>query len=80
MIGEGAYDEDGHRNTHFLEATGIIPYPKEMQKAWDELRDEAGDNYGFHEGFQEEEAREKMGTLAEPTPAMIRNRGAPERK
>jgi hypothetical protein len=50
-----------------------------MQKAWDELRDEAADNYGFQEGFQEEEAREKMGPLAEPTPATIRNRGAATR-
>ena len=47
VIGEGAYDEAGHMNTQFLEATGIGRYPKEMQKAWDELRDEAVDNYGF---------------------------------
>jgi hypothetical protein len=80
VIGEGAYDEAGHRNTQLLEATGIGPYPKEMQKAWNELRDEAADNYGFQEGFDEEEAREKMGPLAEPTPAVIRNRGAAERK
>ena len=44
------------------------------------LRDEAGKNYGLHEEFQEEEARERMGPLAEPTPAMIRNRGAAKRK
>ena len=80
MIGERAYDENGHRNTQFLKATGIGPYPREMQMAWDVLRDEAGNNYGFHEGFQEEEAREKMGPLAELTPAVIRNRGAAERK
>jgi len=80
VIGEGAYDEDGHKNSQFLEATGIRPYPWEMQRAWGVLRDEAGDNYGFKGGFQEEEAREKMGPLAEPTPAVIRNRGAAERK
>jgi len=34
----------------------------------------------LQEGFQEEEARGKMGPLAEPTPAMIRNKGAAERK
>jgi hypothetical protein len=79
VIGEGAYDEDGHMNTQFLEATRIGPYPKEMQKAWDELSDEAADNYGFQEGLQEEEAREKTGPLAEPTPAMIRNKGSAER-
>ncbi len=38
MIGEGAYDEGGHRNTQFLEATRIGPYPREMQKAWDQER------------------------------------------
>ena len=59
VIGEGAYDEAGHRNTKFLEATGIGPYPMEMQKAWDELREEAADNYGFQEGLSEEEAKKK---------------------
>ena len=51
VIGEGAYDEDGHMNTQFLEATGIGPYPREMQKAWDELRNEAGYNYGLQDRF-----------------------------
>ncbi len=60
VIGEGAYDEDGHKNTQILEATGIGPYPREMQKAWDELKNEAGENYGLQEEFQKEEAREKM--------------------
>ena len=59
VIGEGAYNENGDMNTKFLEATEIGPYPKEMQKAWDELREEAADNYGFQEGFSEEETREK---------------------
>jgi len=80
VIGEGVYNENGHRNTKFMEATEIGPYPKEMQKAWDELRDEAADNYGFQEGFSEEDAREKMGPLAELTPTVIRNKGAAERK
>jgi len=51
VIGEGAYDEDGRKNSMFLEATRVGPYPREMQKAWDALRDEAADNYGFQEGF-----------------------------
>jgi hypothetical protein len=79
-IGEGAYDEGGHRNTQFLGASGIGPYPREMQRAWDVLRDETGENYGFQEEFQEEEARERMGPMAEPTPTVIRNRGAADRK
>jgi hypothetical protein len=29
-IGEGAFDEAGHNNSHFLEATRIMPYPGEM--------------------------------------------------
>ena len=33
VIGEGSYDEAGHKNTRFLEATGIGPYPMEMLKA-----------------------------------------------
>jgi hypothetical protein len=51
-----------------------------MQKAWDVLRDEAADNYGFQEVFQEDELRERMGPLAEPTLVVFRNRGAAERK
>jgi hypothetical protein len=44
------------------------------------LRDEATDNCGFQEGFQEDEARERMGPLAEPTPVVVRNIGAAKRK
>jgi len=51
-----------------------------MQKAWDVLRDEAADNYGFQERFQEDKARERMGPLAKPTLVVFRNRGAAERK
>ncbi len=80
VIGEGAYDENGHKNTQFLAATGIGPYPREMQRAWDELRDETADNYGLRAGVQDEEAKEKLRPLAEPRPAIVRNRGAAERK
>ena len=80
IIGEGAYDEDGRRNSQFLEATWVRRYPREMLKVWDVLRDEAADNYCFQEGFQEDEARERMRPLAEPTPAMVKNRGAAKGK
>ena len=66
VIGEGSYDEAGHKNTQFLGTTEIGPYPKEMQKAWDEPRDGAADNYGFQEGFNEEEAKEKWGRSRSP--------------
>jgi len=76
VVREGVFDVDGHRNTQILRATTVGPYPSEMQKASEVLRDEAAANYGFQEGFREDEARERMGPLAEPTPAGIRNRGA----
>ena len=41
IIGEGAYDTEGHRNTKFLEATGVGPFPREMQQAWTKMRQEA---------------------------------------
>ncbi len=80
IIGEGAFDEAGHGNTQILTATGVGPYPVEMQNAWEAMREEAMFNYGFEEGTTEEEARQKMGPLADPTPAGVRNRGAAERK
>ncbi len=67
-------------NAQFLAATRIGLDPRGMQRAWDELRGEATDNYGFRAGIHDEEAREKLGSLAEPTPATIRNIGAVERK
>jgi hypothetical protein len=51
VIGKGAYDEEGHMNTKFLEANGIGPYPRELQRAWDVMRDEAGGNYDFRKDF-----------------------------
>ncbi len=38
VIGEGAYNAEGQRNTRFLEATGIGPFPREMQQAWTKMR------------------------------------------
>jgi hypothetical protein len=60
VVGEGAFDEEGHRNTKFLRSTTVGPYPGEMQTAWGVLRSEAAANYGPLEGFREEEARERM--------------------
>ena len=47
IIGEGAYDRASHRNTAFLEATCVGPYPDAMQQAWTTLRNEAIANYGI---------------------------------
>jgi hypothetical protein len=51
-----------------------------MQTTWDFQRNEAAANYGLSEGFREEEARERMGPLAEHTPARVRNKGATKMK
>ena len=80
VVGARAFDEEGHMNSQFLRSTTVGPYPREMQAAWDVLRDEAAANYGLGEGWREEAARERMGLLAERTPAGVRNRGAAERK
>ena len=37
IIGEGAYAKAGHRNTAFMEATGVGPYLGAMQQAWTTL-------------------------------------------
>ena len=55
------------------------PFPKKMQKAWGVMPDEAADKYDFRDGFEEEEDALRMGPLAAPTPAEVRNRGAAER-
>ncbi len=44
------------------------------------MREEAVGNYEIGEEDQEEEVRLRLGPLAEPTPAGVRNRGAAERK
>ena len=62
-----------------MQATSVGSFPKEMQKAWDVMRDEAADNYGFRDGFEEEEAALRMEPLATPTPAAIKNKGVAER-
>ncbi len=79
IIGEGAYDADGHRNTQFLVATEVGPYPESMKRAWTRIRQEASINYGI-EGKKGLDDWHKMGPLAETTLATVRNRGAAERK
>jgi hypothetical protein len=44
VMGEGAIDEEGHKNTQFLRATTIGPCLGEMQKALEVLRNEAAEN------------------------------------
>jgi hypothetical protein len=50
IIGERAYDAEGHMNTKFMEATEIGPFPREMQQAWTRTREEVAENYGIVEG------------------------------
>ena len=79
MIGEGVYDSEGHRNAQFLEATDVGPYPNQYRKAWTTTRDEAMENLEVRDD-PEQEGWERMGPLAEPTPAYVMNRGAAERR
>ena len=48
-IGEGAYDNEGHRNAQFLNATDVGPYPGECVRAWKATRDEALENLGMRD-------------------------------
>ena len=79
IIGEGAYDAEGHMNTHFLEATEVGPCSRDMQQAWARTRQEVAENYGIVDGDGQDEWS-RLGPMAEPTPATVRNRGAAARK
>jgi hypothetical protein len=79
VVGEGAYDADGHMNTMFLESTEVGPFPREMRQAWTMAREEAARNYGITKCDGQEEWN-ILGSLADPSPATVRNRGAAERK
>jgi hypothetical protein len=79
IIGEGAYNAEGHRNTRFMGATKVGPFPEEMRQAWTKTRQEAVENYGIVEGDGQDEWK-RLGPMADPTPATHRNRGAAERK
>jgi len=79
MIGEGAYDCGGHRNAQFPGATNVGSYPGACMRAWKSARDEAMQILGLRDD-PEQEGWEKMGPLADPTPASVKNRGAAERR
>ncbi len=50
-----------------------------MQRAWTQIRREASNNYGI-EGDEGSDDWHIMGSLAETTPTLARNRGAAEKK
>jgi len=77
--GEGAYGAEGHKNTQFLESTEVGPFPREMRQAWTRTREEAAENYGIGEGDGPDEWS-KMGPMADPSPATVKNKEAAERK
>jgi hypothetical protein len=78
-IGDGAYDQEGHRNAGFLQATTVGPYPKAMQYAWQFARLDSAHICGLTlESPSEEWGR--LGPVAAETPADVRNRGVMERK
>ena len=74
VIGEGAYDSDGHRKAQFMNATDVGPYPDACMTAWTAAREEGMANLGVRED-PEQEGWAKMGPLADPTPANAKNRG-----
>jgi hypothetical protein len=71
IIGEGAYDAEGHTNERFLVSTEIGPFPREMQQAWSKMREEAIENYGLVEGEDHEEWS-RLGPMMEPTPTAVK--------
>ncbi len=75
----GAYDAEGHRNEKFLREENIGPFPQAAKEAWKQIKKEAMDNYGMLEGM-DHEGRGKIGSLAEATPANLKNRGASNKR
>ncbi len=80
IIGEEAYEATRHINAQFLQATHIGPYPRECQKAWDNFRQHAIENYGLTIEMTREVWVRRLGPIANPTPTMIRNRAAEPRR
>ena len=79
VIGEGAYDQEGHRNARFLQATTVGPFPKALQFAWQFTRLDCAHNRGVNlESAAEDWGR--LGPLATDTLTDFRNREAAERK
>ena len=79
VIGSRSYDIEGHRNTQFMDARGVRPYPDSCKNTWTATREEAMMNLGFRDD-PEQEGWEKMGIPADPTPSKAKNRGAADRK
>jgi len=79
VIGEEAYGSEGHRNAQFLNATNVGPIPDECTRTWKAARDEALQNSGLRDD-PDQEGWEKMGPLADPTPANEKNRGVAGRR
>ena len=78
-IGEGTYQHARHRNTRFLYAQNIGPYPEAAGTTWAYLRSDVALSYGLNLTSTLEEWGQ-LGALAQPTMADAKNRGADTRK
>ena len=54
VIGEGAYDNGGHRNAQFMGARNGGPSPGACMRAWKSTRDEAMQNLGVRDEPEQE--------------------------
>ena len=54
VIGEGAYDNNGHGNALFLEARDMGPYPESRKNSWTAAREEAPVNLGMRDDPEHE--------------------------
>ena len=61
-------------NAQFMNATDVGPYPGECLRAWKATREEALHNLGMRDD-PDHEGWDRMGPLADPTPANAKNRG-----
>jgi len=74
VIGEGAFDKSGNTNIKFLEATTVVPYPRECHEAWDMVRNEAIANYNMASEINRDEWERRLGPLFQVTLANVKNR------
>ena len=66
VIGEGAYDGDGHKNALFLNATDVGPYPEACTNPWTATREEAMANLEVREDPEQEGCMGEDGTTGRP--------------
>ena len=66
VIGERAYDNEGHMNAQFLNATDVGPYPDECKNAWTATREEAMANLEVREDPEQEGCMGEDGTTGRP--------------